>query len=536
LSLQNNRIRNITNATFEKLANLFTLDLSHNVIKVIEVGAFTPLRKLKVLDLSFNRGMGYSVKHLSPALLSPLKSLIELSIQGNSNGATSYPNQALSRLYNLKNLTTDGLNTVFGKEVRNLKNLISVRLTSRHLKVINQTFFENVPRLKSLEIFQSSLSYVDVSAYKQVNLTSLTMSHLVNYDLFTAFDDLQGLQYSQLKSLSLIRLYYRSFPCRFLNKSHAKYLTNIALERLDLSENLIALLGQDFADLLPKTLTALILRDNKFSLRGNVMTLVSHLNELKELDLSVQNHDKLRGGFKDQVSEQAQLTGSCQTDSKDCSVGSVSCDAFKRKNIIAMTFPPKLSVLNASQFFSLGATVLTPHWRKSKLKILDLSKSFLSTWGMGSMLLHIERAFLSENYCKHIQRNFFKQNNSLIYLDLHDNVLGSDFAEDLDGVIFAQLSQLKYLDISFNVIFSLPSQFFKGLKDLRYLKLSDNKLQVLNTTFSYMSRLQYLDLSRNSIAWISRQVRDDLDRIGSDLSVDLTLNPLPCTCAAIDLL
>ncbi|CAL1539901.1 unnamed protein product [Lymnaea stagnalis] len=612
LSLNNNNLQNITNATFQMLVKLTILDLSHNVIHFIESGAFRQLESLRTLDLSFNMVMNYTVKYFPTNLFASLTKLEELSIQGHSKQLDlHYPEAALSKLVNLQSLKVDGLNTSFGSGINSLKHLSHVMISSSglsrhcHLKTINSTFFMNLPHLKSLEIASCPLSIVDPMAYKKVNLTSLSLSYLSKYDLFKAFDDLIGFQNSSLKNLTFIHLYHRAFPCRFLNEANAKYLQNIALEVLDLSDNRLALLGNDFAHRLPLTLRRLILRNNRFALSGLIVDQVCHLTRLVEIDISIQNqyHEEefhesspaaketiCLGGnnidvedptitktegyaeHKNQDDDDSSITKTVGYSEPKCQTmdefkgGQNSSEAFANhrsrngsvdiehiqkteftfdeesemihRSIQSKTinFPHNLRFLKASKYYRYGTVLLHHPWSQNKLSELDFSKALLSNWGDGFIHKQITKIDLSKNYCKHIGQKFFQTNNSLIYLDMHNNALGADFAEDIDGAILAELSKLKYLDISYNLIYKLPPKVFMGLTALETLKITENKLQILNTTFSHMTKLRYLDLSRNSIVWISESVRNDLDQIGEQLLVDLTLNPLPCTCAAIEIL
>ncbi|CAL1539900.1 unnamed protein product, partial [Lymnaea stagnalis] len=536
LSLKNNNLQNITNATFQMLVKLTILDLSHNVIHFIESGAFRQLESLRTLDLSFNMVMDYTVKYFPVYLFASLTKLEHLSIQGHSKQLDlNYPEAALSQLVNLQSLKVDGLNTSFGSGVKSLKHLRHVMIGSIwqlcFLKTINSTFFINLPLLRSLEISYCPLSCVDPMAYKKVNLTSLSLSYLLKYDLYTALNDLRGFQNSSLKNLTLINLYNRLWPCRYLNGSNAKYLKNIALEMLDLSDNQLAFLSDDFANSLPQTLRILILRNNRFSLYDLVITQVRHLMELTEIDISIQNRVE-PSLLKEDPDESSPDENEIIFSSERYAVAGRFTDVSSNNRKL----PPNLRSLKASQYYGLGIMLLHTKWKKNKLSEIDISNGFLSKWCNGNLLEGITKIDLSENYCEHIGTDFFHNNNSLIYLVLHDNALGAEFAEDNDGAILAKLSNLKYLDISYNLIYKLPSEFFKGLTALETLKLSKNQLQTLNTTFSHMTKLRYLDLSGNSIVWISGKVRTDLDQIGEQLLFDLTLNPLPCTCAAIEFL
>ncbi|XP_059154341.1 toll-like receptor 4 [Physella acuta] len=508
LLLNKNKLDRITNNTLQGLTELTRLDVSTNNIKYIEYGAFQHTTHLTFLNLSHNIVYGYTWKVLPPDLFEPLRELKVIDLQYIARGELNYPNKALGMLTNLEQLYIDGL----GNDV------------------------EFGPQLQTLP-------------YSKLNLTLLSLMFLDNYDLYTAFDDLQGLQYSSLKSLNFIHLYQYTYPCRYLNAAQAKYIRNIALDELDLSFNRLALLGEDFLQLLPTSLKKLVLRQNQLTLKGFNLNNIVNLHNLINLDLSEQNtlavlHSTSYSEERTQSFEiekpkfnASSSTSPAVSDVEICAKPlmptSFSLTSTYDVNVPLLKIPSSLQVLNASQYSSFGTVILIRHLKNS-LREIDLSDSLLTTWGHGFLPATIQIVKLSKNFCKHIKPQFFPKNNSVRFLDLSDNSLGSDFAADVNGTLFSTLTNAVELDISRNLIYKLSRQFFRGLKHLVSLRLSENKLQTLNSSFAHMKHLRLLDLSKNSIVWIDKRVRDELDGIGEKLSIDLTSNPLSCTCSSLE--
>ena len=85
-----------------------------------------------------------------------------------------------------------------------------------------------------------------------------------------------------------------------------------------------------------------------------------------------------------------------------------------------------------------------------------------------------------------------------------------NFQDLSPGSPFFSQNILRYLSLSNNRIMFIDSpECFEGLKHLKELDLSGNKLAVLREeykTFRELSQLEMLDLSNNKLAWIAADV------------------------------
>ncbi|KAK0055051.1 toll-like receptor 3 [Biomphalaria pfeifferi] len=554
LDLGENRLTNITAGMFLGLRSLRYLNLTKNSIVFIENSTFDEMQHLKLLDLSLNKHLSYSVRKFPPRLFEKLFRLQSLYIQGNTIGDHSYPNSALQKLTNLQSLSSDALlNCTFGPQLQSLKHLKELHLgTNCRLKNLTRDFFQYIPYLNTFVISGCKLFYIDPEAYSNVpNLHTLELSHTSHtYDLYEAFEHLIGLQNSSLKVLRLKFMYRTHFPCRELHAQHAKYLQHIALEELDLSQNRIALIGLDFIRLLPRTLKKFVLNYNKITPYSFNIDQLAFLNNLLELDVENQKDDRTDFNSNDfslatdsdhsiAPNSSTPLCNSLLYKTKLHKNQDLESAIVPLKNSWPVKLPPNLSKIKASEFLDYGFFILGHVFQDNcSLKEVDLSDSYFSDWGDLYLSPPIKKIDLSSNYCRRINQKFFPKNSPLVKLNMQNNFLGDDFANDKYGNIFRNLNKLLYLDISMNLIYKLPNRFLAGLTNLETLIVSDNKLQLLNLTFSHLTRLQLLDFSRNSITGITESTRDDLDAMAAitDFELDLTFNPLPCTCSGIELM
>ncbi|CAL9007003.1 unnamed protein product [Prunus brigantina] len=157
-----------------------------------------------------------------------------------------------------------------------------------------------------------------------------------------------------------------------------------------------------------------------------------------------------------------------------------------------------LSFANLSNVFDWPEAVnKLPKLTKLTLRYCDLPSPILSTLSYINSSNSLARVDLGLN---HLSTSIFlwlsNYNTSLVHLDLSFNQLAGSIPD-----VFGHMSSLAYLYLSYNQLEgSLPDQL-TNLSSLEGLYLSDNQLSgvLSGTHFSKLSKLQYLDLSSNSL-------------------------------------
>ena len=110
---------------------------------------------------------------------------------------------------------------------------------------------------------------------------------------------------------------------------------------------------------------------------------------------------------------------------------------------------------------------------------------------------------VSDNKINDVTSRAFQSNPNLLSINLSGNLL-QKFDEKYSTFYFVK--RLKYLDISKNKLKSLPQSEFHNLSKLRKLDVSNNQLSSLDgRVFSDMLSLKTLNLSRNQISRISNE-------------------------------
>ncbi|KAH9503895.1 hypothetical protein Btru_064096 [Bulinus truncatus] len=568
LILGANKLTNISADMFEGLQSLKFLNLSRNSINHIDNDTFDILESLQSLDLSKNR-LTNTNRCFPARIFENLHHLKQLYLHGDLSNNQPFPNEALSKLGQLTHLSLN-LN-MFGQldsQVISLKKLTSLSFSSYpgscNIRNITEDFLENTPHLTTLVICGCSMYHISPLVYANVrNLKTLQISDSSqSYDLFEALDHLQGLVNSSLKTLRLISLAQYVSLFRLLRKEQAKYLQYIALDELDLTHNNIAVICNDFADRLPISLKRLILTGNNLTKKVFKLGNIYFLTHLSEIYLDGQT-DELNKNLVTAVNEDVQhnrphgnFVKMKIKDTEDIMRNNLTLNYTQYDNIPTKKLsdkpcltselnkkshkvPPNLKIVRASRFNLFGTFIFHRDLEKTNSIIdITLKDNFFKTWGQRVLPRKIQRVDLSNNFAKKLNSGFFVHNNSLISLTINNNIFGECFASDVDGEIFKFATELNFLDISLNLITALHRPFFSRLKNLEILLASDNKLQTLNVSLRHMSSLRFMNFSQNSITWIDQSSRDDLDILASTHTVhlDLSYNPLPCTCEGLPIL
>lgn len=558
LYLRENYIQVVTNMMLAGLPRLQHFDISSNYLGAIEVNAFVQCPGLKILNLSINKNMTYGIRRLNSTIFKPLKQLEILDIHGFGPSNLFYPTAVLLELTSLRELSIDGVQIGrFETNLTALRNMskLSIGLDGHcAIKNLSEDYFVGFPNLKSVHLAQCAphnISHLVFAANKVLENLKYTGTSYIFEDLF---DSLSGLQNSSLKSLSInsVAKFAKRTACRQLGKDQAKYIKNMHnLEELNLENNLVSYIQKDFLSNLPMSLKKLSFRMNIFYYLRSVLRTggtgkLVNLVELKEDMQSTVIYLKSQDNhlFDDSLETDEDVAECREVRFSQPALPSLSaiCSNSASKNsshpeTVGYFFPPNLQIYSATQSFNFGHILFSKSIQTNKLRYFDISNTYITDWGTKVLPKQIEVADVSENFCDSLKLSFFRPNNSLKELHAAGNFLGETFASDVRGEILSRLRLLRYLDISRNHIQELPWPFLTGLTSVEVINLSGNRIHSFNVSLSNLSNLTFLNLSSNSISWINRQSLDDLDRINArhQVSLDLTFNPLSCSCAGLPL-
>ncbi|XP_005108716.1 toll-like receptor 4 [Aplysia californica] len=554
------QVSRITNFTFAGLHSLEVLDLSYGIIGHIETGAFRSLERLSILLLTHN--IRLSSYKMTSDLFRPLRQLFKLDIAGSSGGQ-NVPSQSLSVLHNLSELYVDGNKILhFGPEVRNLSKLYTVYVGKNgfcNLVAITPDMFENLIYLKKFAVIDCKLSSIDTMALRSLkHLEEFVLSKPSDITIRQALNLIPYLNNSTLKSLFFDNFHelggYR-MPAIGYNESRLfQGLTKLEVLRMETLH--LFFIEPRFVENLPQSLRYLSFKGNRLHSVNILRSLLDSgkLRGLVEFDISDQNYfvssdPRLREIHKQNTTQtlspydpilnplkiwhlaQRPSHMSSHPESRLMHMG-----LPLRPRATTNKSPRSLPIYRANNAFKFGDPIL--RLKSLHVEQVYFSNGYLNSWGTLQLPSTSVVADLSDNKCDEISMRFLPAQNQMEVLSAQRNYLGNALARDYVGNTFVRAYRVTYLDLSHNSIYRLPYKVFQNMSKIRVIVLTDNHLQALDIKLSHMASLSFLDLRRNSVSWISKRSRDDLDTLAMSHTVTLALenNPLPCTCNGLEVL
>ncbi len=163
----------ITSGPFEGLVSLLRLDMFGCKIRRVEDFAFTPLRNLKKLDISYNR-----IETVTNSTFKGLGSLIELDL--TENPLVEIDTGAFADLHNLRRLCLNGnfLTGIQQEWFQNLQSLRELEFASVYLDTIPENIFSDLVKLKKVRIDRGTVGMLRSNMWTGLSsLKNLILKH-----------------------------------------------------------------------------------------------------------------------------------------------------------------------------------------------------------------------------------------------------------------------------------------------------------------------------------------------------------------------
>ncbi|XP_051499858.1 toll-like receptor 7 [Apus apus] len=427
LRLHSNSLQSIPSSWFKNIRNLEELDLSQNFL-IKEIGDAQFLKfipNLIVLDLSFN----FEVKMYSPSLnlsktFSSLSNLETLRLRG----------------YVFKELKQENLDPL-----RSLRNLTVLDLGTNFIKIADLRVFKEFPALKLIDLSVNKIS----PSSGESNFYGFYSNPSISEEQFNRHV-LQEMHYFKYDE------YARS--CRSKDKEAASYESSVKEdclkygETLDLSRNNIFFINpSDFHGL--GFLRCLNLSGNAISQTLNGSEF-NYLPGLKYLDFSNNRIDLLYS------------------------------TAFQELKLLEV-----LDLSNNKHYF--------------------LAEGVTQVLGFVKNLAYLKKLMMNENEIS-TSINTGMESKSLQILEFRGNYLNVLWMDGNSRYLsfFKNLTSLEQLDISFNSLSFLPHGVFEAMPpELKILNLTNNRMKSFNWgKLHYLKKLETLDLSNNLLATVPREL------------------------------
>ncbi|XP_021373945.1 protein artichoke-like [Mizuhopecten yessoensis] len=586
LSIANNLFTVLHNGTFRNLSKLQSLDISHNRLAVLEYSCFEGLESLLTLNISYNN-LKMTTNVYAPGIFRYLENLKVLNIHGNIKQSTvdqNYPDVALSDLECLEELTMDGLTRViFGEGFRKLRFLTSLDMSVRDdesscvlLDVLNITFSSlSNSTLSVLKLAQCNIYHIAPGAFAMLkHLTELDLSENDRIGFGGMKNASFGLHLTNIQVLRLNRI-NRHIDIWTLREIHFVYFNITTIKTLTFDFNRITRIQNGVIDLLPMSLEVLTFRHN-YIMDAHFLTKLVRLNNLLVFDVSYQLDYSVTAGQKEKSKRVQPATPTYSTrrnkneesgEKAQVSNYNISIAPFFKTNMKDVVrlqqvvkepnkYLYKFLSLNSQQtddvlrlpvnvqkvigsnlkLSSVSAPPVTFDSNNS-LEYLDLSSNGVHAWyGKWTGLHSLRFLNISFNAMFRIAPDTLGDMANLHTLLLNGNRLGITIMQDTQFLTFSNQTKLTYLNLSDNGLTDLPELIFAKQIILEKLDLQKNFLSAISFRMESLKRIREINLSNNTITDLTRVNMDVMDHLAkqSNFIIDLTGNPLKCTCDQLE--
>ncbi|NXJ70333.1 CD180 protein, partial [Rostratula benghalensis] len=524
-----NVLPSLQNSTFSEMKSLLYLDLTRCQINWVYEGTFHSNKQLKTIVLTGNLLM-----FLSDTAFAGPQSLKQLIL--TQTGITSMSFIPMANLDSLDTLIL-GSNHISSLQLppnfptQNLKyldfqmnNIRTVTAEDVHVlqKTSNITLIFKGNDIIHIEpgAFQSHFYSLDFGGCADIpavlvgiqNSTAQTLwlgtFHGVEKEPYISPNVLRGLCNLSVKDLYLQLRHFRN-----LNADTFQCLTG--LRKLDLTQTHISALPPGISGM--NSLTELVLNVNSFKHLCNISSAafpsLTHLHIKGNMQLL-----QLGSGCLEKLEKLQHL------DLSRSRIQSFDCCSKALRGLTS------LQHLNLSHNIKLHLQdVLSKD--STNLELLDLAFTPLhinTSQGPFRNLHLLQVLNLSSSHVNTSIQHLFQGLENLMLLDLSQNNFESGIVPK--DKLFQQLSNLEVLILSSCELTAIGGQAFHSLRKLRHVNLSHNKLIAFSTeAFSNLESI-YLNFAHNRIRTVSR---DELVSLAGHCVINLSYNPLDCTCSNI---
>jgi len=496
LNMKHNNISKIESSALMPLVNsLEELDVAYNNISKLERNTFKGMKKIKLLDLSFNRFSSFDRSDFVELL-----GLQVIRLSGMSEGRLSkLPQSIFAR--NAQLHTIDISENVFTevdayttRGVRFLRKYIAsgnmitsiarkafstnarirvIDLSRNALSTIPSDMFTGLQYLEKLDLSNNVIKTVDAGAFKSIFMIDINLSHnQLNFIPRSAFIECSNISTLDLSHNNLSRIHSEAFvdsDVSHLILNHNKFvnLTEVPIGNLT---------GIRFLNLSHNEIVSV--NRKSFGLKQN-----TKLYEAAVVDLSFNHLKELSGSMFEKFWALRHLN--------------LSNNHFKRLGFGSFGNLPTLLDLNLdnNQLRDIGSI-------SGLISLKDLYVRNNSLKSVPTLSVALNHIFLEDNEIDSISCSSFPMINSLLSLHMKNNSISS-----LDTDSFCNLLTLRFVDLSFNNISDVEnvSPALQRLSSLQQLDLSFNSIPVVNSAnaFGNLPTLFTLNLSGNRISSVS---------------------------------
>ncbi|TSW48786.1 Toll-like receptor 4 [Bagarius yarrelli] len=545
--------RNLTYIPTSIPLSVETLDFSFNFLPSLQKRLFPPLYELKVLDLtrcqiqSIADDAFHNVRNVTTLILTgnpisyttpgSLNSLLKLKTLVLVDTVLLSLNAQFNNLTQLQelNVGTNKIQSIaLPRFMINFKEFCVLDLHANNissLKINDTAVLREIRRNMTLILYSNPILQIEPGVFQGIYLTELNVqSTFVSFDaLKDGLKALSDLTVGKLlignyivdKRIKISDVDYLNGLCSihfkeiyFLQKEYSDSDMNlfrcmVNATKITLKQAYVGAMHFPFYQL-----KELYIHQS----RSHIILELSHLHMLEKLVVDGNKPVYLTGLNDLPKLQHVDLSGN-EINLFDC------CSKF-------FTGMPNIQILNLSRNAIIYLSKY-PFAGLESLKILDIHLTNLralnAQFKFFKSLKHLQYLDVSYTEITFLRTMAFRYLSSLKIL----NMAGNSFQGDALSHIFQNVTTLEVLHLSNCGIQKIDRRAFQSLSKLRHLYLSQNKLTALDfATHLNLKSLIFLDVGANSIFSIPPHILQNLPTNLS--SLDLSSNPIDCSCPQID--
>ncbi|KAL3885051.1 hypothetical protein ACJMK2_025149 [Sinanodonta woodiana] len=497
IDLSNNKIVAIQANSFILLDSLTYIDLSQNPLTSFIRGTFCDVLNLRFLFLRNLLLTSFPSNAFSCGTRGTNISVLDLSqckISDMEDGSLLSLNELT-----LLNLSRNMLTNITKSQFQGAENLRKLDLSYNQLEHIFEDFCEIFPRI-ILVLLQGNrfkaFDFMQISNCQYITEIDLSSNQLLTVSNGVAL--LRNLRILNLASNNLVNITLGSFA-------------NSSIEILNLSMNTIDYLRQDTLQGMVK-LKYLNLSYNSLDVHDNFHDVFSRARSLESLDLSFNNLTNLAAESFVFLQNLTRLNISYNQ------ISNISEPSFKGlSSLLYLDLSGnRLTYLPSDSFRDMNS-----------LKHMDLSNNMIeSTEGIGywpplvslkmnnnrlkAMPVQLNGSRVTELYfhfnnITKLKETSFDNMKNLLYLDISNNNL-----QLIDNGTFQSCGSLRILTMRNNRITTpLTGSTFRGLNNLVFLDVAQNEISVVSgiITEDFLVNVEKIDLSHNAFKTIDTPLK-----------------------------
>ncbi|XP_052078471.1 toll-like receptor 4 [Mytilus californianus] len=503
INLSNNRLHSLNKEMFYGLNGILKLQMNNNNITKSTEDAFLYLRKLSYLDVKVNNISWSNYNVTFPPFLLTLK------IDFNAS------KEIIPEIPHLETLDVSGL--------------------SGHCYVptVKADTFRSVPTIHELDISACRVNNVYNGSFSFMrNLSMLDIS----FNTCLRFDGLENvtvdLPFTSIKILKFNKIHKTFQMNTKVLKQHFLHLRYTNLQEMHGDSNRIQLFEDGAIQQLPFSIRKIFMSDNEISYGQYLFDVIALQIEFVNVSLLFSSR---RNNEHEEMCERPDESCCNQV----CKPIHTPDETILRYNTPwrVLPIPRKLKTALYKECY---LRYEIPQFTVSEniVEYVDLSYNIFYSW-IGPLLTfdHVLFLDLSNNICSNVSKVFFKSVPNVTTLLVQNNLLGFVLPDDNEGEIMEHMPALQIVNLAENRIPSLPYNFFKSQANVIDIKLGGNMMDDITFQMNHMKKLSHLDISNNRISSVGAHARGHLEevyKVKNNVSIDISGNPLKCSCDTID--